>query len=698
MAPASVQVACMEPVVYLRGQSAVGEDARGRRRQIDFDAPPSQLRGLVTLSLPRPSRIKEITITLQGKSRTDWPEGIGPNRLDTVEESIIFSQKVILFTSRDTQSPSRTTRRRASSVGPGINWTKDEIERRAKDSITAPSSTTPSPLVSPALIPSPPATIEDPSNGGKEFPKGIFNYPFSIPLPSNLPPTLHADFGSNAYSIRAHVHRAGPLTSNLSSEMEVTLVHAPDENGSEEVESIVVERNWEDALRYMIVVMGKSFPVGGKIPIWAKFVPMEKVRIHRIFATLEERTAYYAKGRRVARHEVPRRWTLLKILPVSDTPSFKSPSSNTKGILPILSENTNAIMDSPLANMTRAAAAAYSGAVGMAEKEEAMSFALASLADPSGPWEFAMELEVPTGTSTRINISSNHLKSNIAVHHIVRLSIRVERLDGYGSAKADSIPDSQKKLYDILIEAPVAINHSHTANAWLTLPDYWSVPPPPPNEEEEEQQSNHSSNRPSTIPTATQNRSNPSTMTNGKKSEARLEIERRILRNALQSVRSTSAAAAALNVTQDTTNNTKQSSSQKQKNKQKQQSPSNSSSSQRDTNGQRLARLSRQWLSLTASGSNNSVATSGGSAISSIGNSPQGSPTGFSHFTSRASSVPPRSSQMTVTYGGPYFGDVETRLEGGEEDTGLPPTYAMIDGARGSIDLPPNQRSRPDGK
>ncbi|PWN34479.1 uncharacterized protein FA14DRAFT_125374, partial [Meira miltonrushii] len=468
----------MEPVIYLRGQSAVGEDARGRRRQIDFDAPPSQLRGLVTLYLPRPSRIKEITITLQGKSRTDWPEGIGPNRLDTVEESIIFSQKVILFTSRDAQSPHRT-RRRASSVGPGINWTKDEIERRAKDSTTAPSSTTPSPLVSPALIPSPPATSDDPSNGGREFPKGTFNYPFSIPLPSNLPPTLHADFGSNAYSIRAHVHRAGPLTSNLSSEMEVTLVHAPDENGSEEVESIVVERNWEDALRYMIVVMGKSFPVGGKIPIWAKFVPMEKVRIHRIFATLEERTAYYAKGRRVARHEVPRRWTLLKILPVSDTPSFKSPSSNNKGILPILSENTNAIMDSPLANMTRAAAAAYSGAVGSAEKEEAMSFALASLADPSGPWEFAMELEVPTGTSTRINISSNHLKSNIAVHHIVRLSIRVERLDAYGSASAESIPESQRKLYDILIEAPVAINHSHTANAWLTLPDYWSVPPPP---------------------------------------------------------------------------------------------------------------------------------------------------------------------------------------------------------------------------
>lgn len=76
MAPPSVHIACMEPVVFLRGQSAVGEDARGRRRPINFDAPPSQLRGLLTLHLPKPSRIKDITITLVGKARTDWPEGV----------------------------------------------------------------------------------------------------------------------------------------------------------------------------------------------------------------------------------------------------------------------------------------------------------------------------------------------------------------------------------------------------------------------------------------------------------------------------------------------------------------------------------------------------------------------------------------------------------------------------------------------
>jgi hypothetical protein len=67
--------AVFEPLVYLRGQSATGEDARGRRRQVDFEAPPAQLRGLLVLTLPRPSRIKEISVELRGTARTDWPEG-----------------------------------------------------------------------------------------------------------------------------------------------------------------------------------------------------------------------------------------------------------------------------------------------------------------------------------------------------------------------------------------------------------------------------------------------------------------------------------------------------------------------------------------------------------------------------------------------------------------------------------------------
>ncbi len=306
---------------------------------------------------------------------------------------------------------------------------------------------------------------EEPAlSDSKEFKKGTYTYPISISLPSNLPPTLHADFGFNRYILRAHVVRSGALTPNLVAEREVTLIHAPDEDALEETDAIVVERCWEDLLSYMVVFSGKSFPVGQKIPLWLKFVPLGKVKIYRILATLEERTDYFAKGRRVARHEVPRKWTLLKI----------GHTSSAEPILPVVSDSADALDKSPLAPLARAAA-----------NEDEDSDALASILDPTGPWELATELPIPAGASTRINLSTNHSKSNIAVHHLVRLSIRVGRSQGEwqvwsdGAANSSSSAKPAPQLYDIIIEAPITLNHSHTASEWTALPNYWSLPAEP---------------------------------------------------------------------------------------------------------------------------------------------------------------------------------------------------------------------------
>ncbi|KAN0064795.1 hypothetical protein ACQY0O_001852 [Thecaphora frezii] len=797
MSPASVTITQLEPVVYLRGQSASGEDARGRRRPVNVDAPPSQLRGLITVYLPKPCKVREITVSLTGTARTDWPEGIGPNRLELVEEATIFRHIVTLFDAK--VEGSLPGRRRSNSVGPGIglmdevdwelaataasgrsrasgpppaipreeerngsnlarqlaeaaakagtaiipptlrpdlslvkpkhapakavrpalnrtgsgttSWNKegtaagsaaapgrsqlsgaegsqgpvspgrdrgeglgqllerhagiagssrereatlslpvadgpsfhghggsnqapnpaqrwsyyldpssqdrppgymprsaplygydgwpsttildppgDDLpstsagfpsrasEMRAADpeseapqsagqppsnGSTAPPSptlsrspaTTPSKSIlnlqpqqlarakdqtvrfdrspaAPAALPasaraaSPPApgpqtpvpqasvglarstpasrrssvdvgdrektsnkpkqsskTLSDYSKGkksglkgliggllkehdtkaeedpgaaseSKEFKKGTYTFPICISLPANLPPTLHADFGFNKYVLKAAVNRAGALTPNLAAEKEVKLILAPDEDALDETDSIVVERSWEDVLSYMVVLSGKSFPFGRRIPLWMKFVPQGKVRIHRITATLEERTDYFAKGRRVARHEVPRKWTLLKV----------ANEGTDEPLLPITSDSPEALERSPLASLAQAAAG-----------DDPDSDALPSIMDPHGPWELAAELDLPNHANTRINLSTNHAKSNIAVHHLVRISIRVEKPDGFAEGAAK---DAQKhKLYDIIIEAPITLTSLHTADEWMNLPNYWSLTP-----------------------------------------------------------------------------------------------------------------------------------------------------------------------------------------------------------------------------
>lgn len=78
-----------------------------------------------------------------------------------------------------------------------------------------------------------------------------------IPIPSTLPPTLHCEFGQVVYTIKGFVYRAGALTSNLTSEVEVNLVACPGEDNLEETESIVVERFWETQMRYMVALSGK---------------------------------------------------------------------------------------------------------------------------------------------------------------------------------------------------------------------------------------------------------------------------------------------------------------------------------------------------------------------------------------------------------------------------------------------------------
>lgn len=71
---APLQIRLTEPVIYLRGTST-GADFRGRPQQAREDGPSAVVRGLLTLRLNKPTRIRNINITLEGNARTEWPEG-----------------------------------------------------------------------------------------------------------------------------------------------------------------------------------------------------------------------------------------------------------------------------------------------------------------------------------------------------------------------------------------------------------------------------------------------------------------------------------------------------------------------------------------------------------------------------------------------------------------------------------------------
>ncbi|KAL7413078.1 hypothetical protein BDY24DRAFT_72785 [Mrakia frigida] len=251
---------------------------------------------------------------------------------------------------------------------------------------------------------------------------GVYHYPISFTIPVSTPPTIHADFGSVVYRLKAVVHRAGALTSNLNDEKEVRMVATPGEDDTEETENVVVERQWEEQLRYLVALSGKSFPIGGQIPISIRLMPLEKVKIYRISVLLEEKIDYFAHDKKVARHEATRRYQLL---------ALRHPApGNHNPILPIISDASDAISSSPLAALAMASATS-----GM-DADDATS----QLLSPTGPWVLDQLLQVPD-CSSKISFTTKHAKTNMTVAHWLKVVFRVERggdddpLDAKGKKK-----------------------------------------------------------------------------------------------------------------------------------------------------------------------------------------------------------------------------------------------------------------------
>lgn len=116
---------------------------------------------------------------------------------------------------------------------------------------------------------------------------GTYTYPISFAIPSNSPPTLHCEFGSVTYRLQATVHRPGAFTSRLTSTRDVTLIACPGEDDLEENDNIVVQREWDGQMLYMIIISGRAFPIGSTIPVQLNFMPLQKIKIFRLSAVLE---------------------------------------------------------------------------------------------------------------------------------------------------------------------------------------------------------------------------------------------------------------------------------------------------------------------------------------------------------------------------------------------------------------------------
>ncbi|GBE80744.1 hypothetical protein BKA93DRAFT_236116 [Sparassis latifolia] len=294
-------------------------------------------------------------------------------------------------------------------------------------------------------------SAEEIGDGWKEFRKGVYTYPISFAIPAMSPPTLNCDYGTVSWNLKAYAHRPGTFTSKLSATQEITVVACPGEDDTEESESIIVERQWETQMQYLISISGRCFAIGGVMPVTITFMPWTKMKIHRISVLIEEKIDYWTNFKRVVRSDPLARVSLL---------SYKSPQKDGPPILPLNPDDPDAFRNSPFVDVVGA-------------DTDVGEFA-SSLMGP-GPWTLHKDISL-LKEHTPLHFTNKNRRSNMSVSHTLKIVFRVER----GDNEALDPHTGKRKLFDIVVQTPIHILSYLCNPEHLSLPPYSRVMEPTP--------------------------------------------------------------------------------------------------------------------------------------------------------------------------------------------------------------------------
>lgn len=309
-----------EPNVFLTG---FDHDHHSRRGNHTTSA---LLRGKLQLNVSKNVKIKSVTLKLVGKARTEWPEGIPPLKTELFQEQTLRTQSLVFFHAMhqsmwDTEYGSQCTYTHKDNglagnlpphnsngslhmlnKGRSSTLTTKEYKRLSLQSVNSRSF---------GKGESPHITQVQ-AKGYKIFRPGTYEYSFELPIDHNQLETAKLQYGSVRWELETTVERAGAFKPNLHGAKEVSIVRLPDQMSLETVEPISISRHWEDQLHYDIIISGKSFPIGGRIPIAFKLTPLAKVQVHKLKVFVTESAEYWTNDRRVTRKDPGRKILLLE--------------------------------------------------------------------------------------------------------------------------------------------------------------------------------------------------------------------------------------------------------------------------------------------------------------------------------------------------------------------------------------------------
>ncbi|PHH69185.1 hypothetical protein CDD80_6958 [Ophiocordyceps camponoti-rufipedis] len=494
----SCSILLAEPNIFLSGFDHDHDPQR------DSSGGTALLRGKLHLSVSKNVKIKAIQLKLLGRARTEWPEGIPPLKQDVVEEESLRTQVLTFFNAmndgweteygnqcsfrlRVASTNSSNSNLAVAPRGPGgggaaagggaagaaggltpamaahrSGLTAKELKRLSLQSVQSRSfGKGDSGLASPTQ-----------AKGFKVFYPGSYDYSFELPIDHHQLETTKLPFGSVRWELHATVDRAGAFKPNLHGMKEVSIVRLPDQMSLETTEPISISRQWEDQLHYDIVISGKSFPIGSKIPIAFKLTPLAKVQVHKLKVYVTETVEYWTNDRRVTRKEPGRKILLLEKSAGKplDAAWAASDITTIRGGEPSVEERRNA---RELAQRRRAADAARRH-----RTPEPLPDSSANLLGDLdlglesmwGSTEIEANVQIPTCEMMAKNkhqrLNPDCSWRNVNVYHWIKIVMRISRAD------PEDPTGHKRRHFEISIDSPFTVLNCRATQANTSLPAY----------------------------------------------------------------------------------------------------------------------------------------------------------------------------------------------------------------------------------
>ncbi|KAF4981481.1 hypothetical protein FZEAL_2724 [Fusarium zealandicum] len=474
----SCSILLAEPNIFLSG---FDHDGNGHR---DSQSGTALLRGRLQLRVTKNVKIKAVQLKLLGRARTEWPEGIPPLKQEIFEEESLRTQVLTFFNAMNdgwesdygnqctyrlkTSSPNGSSTNLArpppstSLSTQRNNMTAKEMKRLSLQSVQSRSfQKGDSPVASATQV-----------KGYRVFYPGTYDYSFELPIDHHQLETTKLQYGSVKWELHATVDRAGAFKPNLHGTKEVSIVRVPDQLSLEMTEPISISRQWEDQLHYDIVISGKSFPIGSKVPIAFKLTPLAKVQVHKLKVYVTESIEYWTNDKRVTRKDPGRKILLLE-------KSAGKPLDSTYNSSDIRTLRGGEL--SPEQRRQAREAAARRRAAEAARRNTTAE----PLPEPSanllgdidlgletiwGSTEIEANVQIPTcemmTKNKELRLNPDCSWKNVNVYHWIKVVMRISRAD------PEDPTGTKRRHFEISIDSPFTVLNCRATHANTNLPAY----------------------------------------------------------------------------------------------------------------------------------------------------------------------------------------------------------------------------------